>query len=159
MTPSGPINFRASSRKSAESTVQGAKSRCSVKTSTGSLSCTARTHVCPIRPAASEDGPPVSQDHSLCTWVSHGNICRLWQAERPYRMRNPMWRNYQSSIADQQDSRRVPLAPSLHGGGSSRSAVGSVNLICGERQRWRVAAVFSILRSVTLTDVLERRVE
>jgi hypothetical protein len=32
-------------------------------------------------------------------------------------------------------------------------------LICGERQRWRVAAVFSILRSVTLIDVLERTVE
>jgi len=31
-----------------------------------------------------------------------------------------------------------------------------VNLICGERQRWWVAALFSILRSVTLIDVLER---
>jgi hypothetical protein len=33
------------------------------------------TLACPShRPCAGEGGPPVSQDHSLCTWVSAGSV-------------------------------------------------------------------------------------
>ena len=59
--------------KSAGSTDQVVKSRCSVKTRAGSPSCSARTHVRSMRPTAADAGPPVSQDHSVCTWVSQAS--------------------------------------------------------------------------------------
>ena len=69
--------------------------------------------------------------------------------------RRSMQRSGQSSVNAAKRSAWAPLQPSWPMPGKG----GSVNLICGERQRWRVAAVFSILRSVTLIDVLERTVE
>ena len=42
----------------------------SVKATAGRPICTARRHIDFIRPTAFEYGPPVSQDHSLCTCPS-----------------------------------------------------------------------------------------
>ncbi len=48
-------------------------SRCSVKASAGNPMRMARAQVARMRPLATDDGPPVSQDHSLCTCESAGS--------------------------------------------------------------------------------------
>ena len=53
-----------------------------MKTSAGSPIRTARRQAASIVPAARERGPPVSQDQSLCTWLSEGRSMRLECAPR-----------------------------------------------------------------------------
>ena len=72
--------------------IQWLKSRCSVNATAGSPISTARAHVPTMSPA------DVSHDHSLCTWLSPGNVSGMStpfvgahasQREMPARRRTP----------------------------------------------------------------------